>query len=725
MAQSKIQILLEAQDRASKKLDNIEKSMKKMSGTSAKAGAAFKRLGQIMVSAGIAKIMQGIVMSAVNFEDAFAGVRKTVDATEKEFGQLRKGLLNMSKEIPVSVEELAKIQEVAGQLGIRGVDSLTKFTKTMAMLSSTTNIAGESGTLQLSRFMGVMSVADDDVDRLGSSLAQLGNEFKTQEAELLALSQNLASFGVRIGLSADQVLAFGTAIISSGGEAQAASTAFQKVAIKIRDATITGSKDLTTLANIAGTTRDEFVQVFEKDSAQAIVLFLKGLKKIEDQGGTTTTILKELGLADQRLAREFGKVITQIETLEDALDQSSTAFKENTALVEEFRKKQGTTASQIKLTKNNINVLSIALGERLLPALENVLISTNYVVDAMQRLADATMMVGMESNDLQSDLERRIKSYDWEIEKQKETIRLALANPGARAKAEERIIVLLEDKKRAMQTLLKLHREEQALTETGLPEGGIGFGEGGEEGIFGEDDATTKLEEEQARKLESIGFFQDNISSMGDEALAKEITRLEIEFNAKKVTEEQKTKIILEEEKKRQKTTDKIAKEKLVLEKKINDGLLSSTKSFLSASSDEHKAFAIALKAIRIAEVIMNTQATLSLISKHWVPPTDIPWKIKAIAEGAMQVATIAATGFQKGTDSVPAQLTPGEMVIPNTFADAIRDGRLTLSGGEGGGGVTINIIEPQIGGGGDSVEDFAEELGFEVERALKTARGF
>lgn len=49
---------------------------------------------------------------ALSRQTAFTGVKKTTKATNAEFEELRKGLVNMSKEIPSTFEELSKISEL-------------------------------------------------------------------------------------------------------------------------------------------------------------------------------------------------------------------------------------------------------------------------------------------------------------------------------------------------------------------------------------------------------------------------------------------------------------------------------------------------------------------------------------------------------------------------------------------------------------------------------------
>ena len=52
------------------------------------------------------------------FESAFAGVKKTVDATDAEYVKLRKDILAMTRDIPSSGAEISGVEEIAGQLGI-------------------------------------------------------------------------------------------------------------------------------------------------------------------------------------------------------------------------------------------------------------------------------------------------------------------------------------------------------------------------------------------------------------------------------------------------------------------------------------------------------------------------------------------------------------------------------------------------------------------------------
>ena len=93
----------------------------------------------LVFSAAIAAPLFLGARAAVTYESAFAGVRKTVEASEAEFGRLSDNILGLSATIPVAATNLAGIGEMAGQLGVKGVENLTKFIDTTARIAVTTN----------------------------------------------------------------------------------------------------------------------------------------------------------------------------------------------------------------------------------------------------------------------------------------------------------------------------------------------------------------------------------------------------------------------------------------------------------------------------------------------------------------------------------------------------------------------------------------------------------
>jgi len=123
---------------------------------------------------GLIGVGAGLIMkSAIDYEQALAGVKKTTDANVTQMGQLSQGFLDLSKNIPVSAKELANIGQTAGQLGIH-IPNILSFTDTIAKLGTATNIVGEEGASQLARFANIMGMSQDKFSNFGSTLVALG-----------------------------------------------------------------------------------------------------------------------------------------------------------------------------------------------------------------------------------------------------------------------------------------------------------------------------------------------------------------------------------------------------------------------------------------------------------------------------------------------------------------------------------------------------------------------
>lgn len=365
---------------------------RRMDEIGSRMAAVGTRVAKGMAAVGLAAggAFAAVIKEASDFESAFTGVRKTVDATEAEFEVLRKGIMQMATEMPRSQEELAGIMEIAGQLGIRGTENLLKFTRTMGMLADTTNIVGEQGALELSRFLNLMGEATENVDRVGSTLVALGNNFEAREGEILSIAQSLAPTIRAIRGSTEETLALAAAIAASGGEAQAATTAFQKIGLTMKDAVIAQTKearaDLERFAAVAGMTAEQFQRQFGQNSMEALIAFLTGLRRIDEQGGSTTAALDELGLADQRLIREIGKVTLNLDGLSRAVRISNEGYEKNTALTREAELRYGTLASTVGKLWNSFKNVMILVGTPILQPIVDFI--QQQGIPRFQELAD-------------------------------------------------------------------------------------------------------------------------------------------------------------------------------------------------------------------------------------------------------------------------------------------------------------------------------------------------
>lgn len=316
---------------------------------------------------GAEKLRDAIIATAkasIEYESAFAGVKKTVDGTAEELEALSGGLRNMSLDIPIAATELAGIAESAGQLGIE-TGNIRGFTEVMAQLGVTTNLSANEAATALAKFANITKMSESEYSNLGSSIVALGNNFATTEADIVAMATRLASTGEVVGLTEPQILAVATALSSVGIEVEAGGSAFSKLLKNIETAVETGADSVEGFAKVAGMSAEQFSSAWREDAVGAVAEFINGLGRLEGSGTSAVSVLDALGLTEVRLSNAVLALASSEGILTDALDLSNSAWAENTALAEEAAIRFETTESKLQLLSNAFENLKITVGDEL------------------------------------------------------------------------------------------------------------------------------------------------------------------------------------------------------------------------------------------------------------------------------------------------------------------------------------------------------------------------
>lgn len=321
------------------------------------ATAAIVAVGTGLAGAGTLAINTGI-----EFESAFAGVKKTVTATDEQLETLRDDILEMSKTVPQSASALAEIGEAAGQLGIK-TDNIKDFTRVMADLGVATNMTSTEAATALARVANITGMPQTEFDKLGSTIVALGNNLATTEKEIVDMSLRLAGAGTQVGLTESDILSFAGALSSVGIEAEAGGTAFSTVMSRMSLAVAQGGEELSMFADVAGMTSDEFKTAFETNAAGAIISFIKGLDNINKSGGSAIGTLEEMELSDIRMRDALLRAANASDIFSDAIDLGAEAWQENNALTKEAEQRYETLESKLQLLKNRASILGIAFKD--------------------------------------------------------------------------------------------------------------------------------------------------------------------------------------------------------------------------------------------------------------------------------------------------------------------------------------------------------------------------
>lgn len=323
----------------------------------------------IVAGAGLA------VKAAIDYESAFAGVKKTVDETASvSYQKLSDGIRQMAKELPASAVQIANVAEVAGQLGIKA-DDILKFSRTMIDMGESTNLSAEDAATAIAKIANILGLTSDEYSRFGASVVDLGNNFATTEKDIVEMTNRLAAGGKLAGLTAPEILGLATAMSSVGIEAEAGGTAMTQTLTAIGNAVSLTTKDsaddLALIAKVAGTTSEEFQKAWKEKPAEALQAFIKGLNTAREQGANMDAILMKLGMTGVRQGNMLKSLALSSDKMSAAVERSNQAWKDNTALTNEANKRYETTESQLKMFRNQVTDLAIEFGGPLIKALRS------------------------------------------------------------------------------------------------------------------------------------------------------------------------------------------------------------------------------------------------------------------------------------------------------------------------------------------------------------------
>lgn len=327
--------------------------------------------------------------TAIEFEDAWTGVTKTVNGTPQQLTKIDDGLKNLAQTTSSTYQDIAHYAELAGQMGIP-TDSIVGFTKTITQLGDTTNLVGEEAAQSIAKFSNVMVSQSKKTNtyysRLGSTIVDLGNKFSTTESDIMDMATRLGVAGKMVGLNSNQVLGLSTALSSLGIEAAAGGSSVSKMLKKIDLAVSTGDENLSKFAEVSGMTSQQFQKAWGEDAAGTFLKFVEGIGKSSD----VTKTLNDLGITEIKQAQSMGALAQSSDVLANALNVSKNAWNDNSAMANEAEKRYATLKSQLSQTWEAVKQAGNELGQAFTPTLTDLLKIVKKAANAFSNLDEGT-----------------------------------------------------------------------------------------------------------------------------------------------------------------------------------------------------------------------------------------------------------------------------------------------------------------------------------------------
>ena len=341
------------------------------------------------VGAGLTAASVGMGKAAMDWESAFAGVKKTVDDSAEGYAQLEGELRNLATTLPASHQEIAAVAEAAGQLGVKR-DDIVGFTSTMVDLGETTNLTADEAATAIAQISNVMGTMDregsEGVERFGATLVELGNNGASTESEILEMAQRIAGAAKTVGASESDVLALSNTLASMGVRAEQGGGVATRVILKMSAAVDEGGESLESFAQVAGTSAEEFAAKFRSSPMEALDLVAQGIGRVNTEGGNVTATLADMGIKGTEETQVMLALASAGDLLSESLRMGEEAWKSNSALAEEAQKRYETSEARIQIAWNNIKDAAIDAGGAILPVAANIAEGVGGIVGAFTDL---------------------------------------------------------------------------------------------------------------------------------------------------------------------------------------------------------------------------------------------------------------------------------------------------------------------------------------------------
>ena len=338
-----------------------------------------------MSIAGAAAAFTGMVFTArqavqayADMEGEMANVRKFTGMTSSEVEKLNEAFKSMDTR--TSREDLNKLAQEAGRLGLQSQDDVLGFVKAADQINVALDDLGEGATQTLSKLTDIFG----DRDRLGveQSLLAVGsviNELSqnsTASAPYLAdFAQRLAGVGKQANMTIPQIMGFAAVLDSQGQAVEMSATALSQLIMKL-------FQDPAKIAKATGMDLQAFSKVMKEDTNEALLMLLSRLHELGDIS-VLAPVFDAMGTDGARASSVIAALAGNIDMVKQQQQAANVAFKEGTSVTKEYNVQNNTVQAQLDKAKKGFHEIAVELGEKLAPAMKYAITGTSAMMHVL------------------------------------------------------------------------------------------------------------------------------------------------------------------------------------------------------------------------------------------------------------------------------------------------------------------------------------------------------
>lgn len=373
-----LKALITGVDKLSPTLAGIRKNVSSFQKGLEKTGLGKIGFRDLIAGGAIAAPFVAGISKAIEFESQMADVKKVVDFdTPEQFKQMGDDIGRMSERLPMAAGDIAKIVAAGGQSGIAKNELLGFAEAAVKMGVAFDQTADQSGEM-MAKWRTSFKMGQDDVVALADKINYLGNTGPANTRQISGIVTRIGPLGEIAGLASGQIAALGATMAGVGVEEEVAATGIKNFMLAMTKGAA-ATKGQAEAFKALRLDSKAVAKAMQTDAQGTVLNILDRIKDVDKD--------KQAGLMTQLFGSEsitaISPLLTNLDLLKSNLQKVADEKKYSGSMDKEYASRAATTANNLQLLRNTIDGVGRALGNALLPGL-------NEAVDSIRPLISYT-----------------------------------------------------------------------------------------------------------------------------------------------------------------------------------------------------------------------------------------------------------------------------------------------------------------------------------------------
>lgn len=377
---------VEAIKRVKAEIKNVDAELREHEGLLSRINRKVNDWG--MSIAGAAAAFTGLVFTArqsvqayADMEGEMANVRKFTGMTSSEVEKLNEAFKSMDTR--TSREDLNKLAQEAGRLGLQSQDDVLGFVKAADQINVALDDLGDGATQTLSKLTDIFGDrerlgVEQSLLSVGSVINELSQNSTASAPYLTDFAQRLAGVGKQANMTIPQIMGFAAVLDSQGQAVEMSATALSQLIMKL-------FQDPAKIAKATGMDLQAFSKVLKEDTNEALIMLLSRLHELGDIS-VLAPVFDAMGTDGARASSVIAALAGNIDMVKQQQQAANVAFKEATSVTKEYNIQNNTVQAQLDKAKKGFNEMAVELGKKLAPAMKYAITGTSAMMHVLSGL---------------------------------------------------------------------------------------------------------------------------------------------------------------------------------------------------------------------------------------------------------------------------------------------------------------------------------------------------